>query len=363
MTSPLPRLRRSLLVGVALALASLPVAGLCAEGDKPAQEPAAEASPATPPAQKSSVKGVVDTALKPVKAVATAAWEPVKSAGGALSKSTVAVGQYLRDEILRVRDFFDVTLPGIAEKHHLILDFEPKVGDLVRREYIRYPLDLRYGLSNHWEAYAGITPYSPNPFDAGQDHRWGPGYGKLGVRYDLPLKRLWYRKITVGLEGQQPFGNPPIDLNDHYAHVRPSITASRPFPGLPDTTLFTNLLYDRAVWAPGHDDVSPEVMKRHMSELGNGLLYKPGEFGYFGQYALRHWDEPVGYRLEHIAKVGVIWDMPLERSRKWFRIDGKWQFELGLKVSDLEGESPNYGVHARVKWKTDFFRKLGRKLK
>jgi hypothetical protein len=292
-----------------------------------------------------------------VKTVAGAAWEPMKTAGDAIGKGTVKVGQTLRDEVLRLHDFFDVTLPGIAARHHLIFDFEPKVGDLLRREYVRYPLEVRYGLSKNWEIFGGVTPVSPNPIDEGEDHRWSMGMAKLGVRYALPkAERLGFQKISLGFEGRQPLGNPPLGLIDHYLHLRPSITASRPVTWFEDTTFFLGLTYDRSVWAPGHDDVSSEAVKRHMSEIAPGLLYKPGEFGYFAQYALRHWDEPVGYRLEHIGKVGVIWDMPLERSRKW-RLPGKWQFELGVRASDLDGEGTDLGVHARAKVRADWFRR------
>lgn len=281
---------------------------------------------------------------------------PFWSAADAIGKGSKLVGNTLRDEVLRMRDFFDVTLPGIAARHHLLIDITPKVGDVVRREFVRFPVDVRYGLTVRYEIYAGLTPIVPNPFDSGIDHLWGPGMAKLGTRYDIPSGRFWFKRISVGFEVLQPLGNPPLDLIDQYMHLRPYVTVSRPVPWIPDTTLFLSTLYDRAVWAPGHDDVNPEAEKRHMIEVAPGLLYKPGQFGYFAQYSFRHWQEVEGYRLEHIGKVGVIWDMPLERSQRW-HLPGKWQFELGLKASDIEGESPDFGVHARVKWRTDWFKR------
>ncbi len=345
-------------------------------GEAEAGAPASsEASPAASPTGGNSSKaqatekkpGVVGTALKPVKAVAGAAWEPVKAAAGAtwtpmkqagaaIGKGSAFVGNALREEVLRMHEFFDVTLPGIAARHHLILDFEPKVGDLVRREFVRFPLQARYGVNSRLELLGGLTPVAPNPFDDGVDHRWSLGMANLGFRYNLPADTLLFKTLILGFEARQPLGNPPFDLIDGYMHLRPSITTSRPMPWMKDTTLFVALLYDHSVNAPGHDAVLPDVVKRHMIELAPGLLYKPGQFGYFGQYAIRYWDEPIGYRLEHLMKVGVLWDMPLERSQK-LRLPGKWQVELGYKVSHLDGEELVHGVHARVKVRTDFFRR------
>jgi hypothetical protein len=54
--------------------------------------------------------------------------------------------------------------------------------------------------------------------------------------------------------------------------------------------------------------------------------------------------------------MGFLWDMPLEKSRKW-NLPGKWQFELGYKISDEDDIGVTHGVLARVRWKTDLRRR------
>ena len=44
-------------------------------------------------------------------------------------------------------------------------------------------------------------------------------------------------------------------------------------------------------------------------------------------------------------------DMPLSRSKQW-NLPGKWQLELGYKVSHEEGRDTNHGFSARVNWRT-----------
>jgi hypothetical protein len=283
----------------------------------------------------------------------------VSRATSAVVKTSVAmsqaVSQRVHDEALRMRDFFDVQLPGALSKHSLVLDLEPKAGDLLRREFVRFPMELRYGMASNWEATLGFTPVMPNPIDTGEDHRWGMGLAKLGIRHDTTAHDFIFPRISYGIESQIPLGEPPVDLIDHYVHVKPYVTASRPLESWHGASVFVALSYDRSITCPDRENVPEEVVRRNITEIAPGLLYKPGEYGAFVQYALRFQQEPNGSRLVHQGKIGVIWDMPLDKSRRW-HMPGKWQFELGYKITDEEGYQADHGIHARVKWRTDLFR-------
>ncbi|MFA5266315.1 MAG: hypothetical protein WC378_21030, partial [Opitutaceae bacterium] len=257
----------------------------------------------------------------------------MSKAASAFYRTSSDMTQRVSDGALKMRDLFDIVLPGALGKNHLELDFEPKFGDFTKREFVRYPFELRYGLSDKWEAYGGLTPVSPNPFKSGPDHRWGPGMAKLGVRRDLVMGDFYFPKIAIGLEGTAPVGEPPVDLIDHYVHVKPYLTATRQLKTLPDTTLLLALSYDQAISCPNRANVPLGVIKRNVTEIAPGLLYKPNEYGAFAMYSLVFFDEPTGQRVRHEGKMGFLWDMPLEKSRKW-SLPGKWQFELGYKISD-----------------------------
>ena len=53
----------------------------------------------------------------------------------------------LQERMLRMTEYFDTMLPGVLDEHNLTLHFTPKYSDLRDNEYIRYPLELRYGAS------------------------------------------------------------------------------------------------------------------------------------------------------------------------------------------------------------------------
>lgn len=271
--------------------------------------------------------------------------------GSARAAEVTTAGARVREQMLRMTDFFDTMLPGVLEEENITLHFRPKFGDLRDEEYMRFPLELRYGLTNRIELRGGLVPFTPSPFNSGRDHRWGLGEGKLGARYDLRHALKFFSETTVGFETRIPLGNPPVEINDHYTHVKPFVTAARALNRWKATTLYANISYDRSVKLTQRGAPPPEVIRRHTLEVAPGVLYKPAELGYFTEYRFRHLQEPGDARLAHEGRIGTIWDVPLERSER-LKLPGKWQLELALRVYHEEGRGTDQGVSARVNWRT-----------
>ncbi len=257
----------------------------------------------------------------------------------------------VRERVLRMTEFFDTMLPGVLEENNITLHFRPKFSDLRNNEYMRFPLELRYGLTDKWELQTGLVPFTPNVFNGGRDHRWGPGEAKLGTRYDIGNTLPFFDETTVGFETRVPLGRPPIKLNDHYTHVKPFVSAARNLRMWPSTTFYANLSYDRSVDLTHRSPPPAAVVRANIIEVSPGLLYKPSELGYFTEYRFRHICEDQGWHLSHELQFGTIWDIPLSRTEKW-RLPGKWQLELAYKLGHEEGRGSDQGVSARVNWRT-----------
>lgn len=287
-------------------------------------------------------------------AICAAGHTPCKAAAAdpaPVPVTTEPVPLTLRERVLRMTEFLDTMLPGTLGRHNMTLHFSPKSADVRDREYVRFPVEIRYGATDRLELVAGVSPFVPNPINSGRDHRWGPGEAKLGAWYDLEVVPFFYDKATVGIETRVPLGKPPVQLNDHYTHVRPFIAMSRQLRSFPSTTFYTNLSYDRSEKLTDRNPPPPEVVRRHTFEAAPGLLYKPGEFGYFGEYRFRHFQEPGGWRLGHESRIGVVWDVPLRRSANW-NLPGKWQIELAYKFTKEEGQGDGHGISTRINWRT-----------
>jgi hypothetical protein len=257
----------------------------------------------------------------------------------------------VRERILRMTEFLDTMLPGVLQDRNITLHFTPKFSDLRDHEYIRYPLEVHYGLGYSWELIGGLTPFGPNPFNKGRDYRWGPGELKLGARYDYGRLLNFFDDTTVGLETRVPLGKPPVALNDHYTHVKPFVSAARTLVHWPDVTFYTNLSYDRSVELVDREAPPPEVTRRNVIEVAPGFLFRPSELGYFAEYRFQHITEPLEWHLAHQFQFGALWDVPLSRSAKW-NLPGKWQVELAYRISQEEGHGNSQGITARVNWRT-----------
>ncbi|MBL9199938.1 MAG: hypothetical protein JNL39_05490 [Opitutaceae bacterium] len=257
----------------------------------------------------------------------------------------------VRERILRMTDFLDTVLPGVLAPDNMTLQLRPKLGDLRDYEYLRFPAVVRYGLTEQWELLGGLMPFTPNPINRGREHRWGPGEAKLGARYDVGRTFGFFDDTTVGFEARIPLGHPPVTINDHYTHLKPFVTAARTLRGWPATTLYFNFSYDRSVDLTHRTPVPQGPERRNIIEGAPGLLYKPGEFGWFVESRVRHIRNDAGHHLAHEFQLGSIWDVPLARTGRW-GLPGKWQAELAYRVGHEEGRGHDTGFSARVNWRT-----------
>lgn len=276
---------------------------------------------------------------------------PVFAAAPTPTAPTPAAADSVRERVLRMTEFFDTMLPGVLDAHNVTLHVKPKFSDFRDFEYVRFPFELRYGLTEKWELQGGLVPFTPNPFNRGHEHRWGPGELKLGARYDVGRSLHFFDATTVGFETRFPLGRPPIELNDHYTHVKPFVAAARTLRIWPSTTFYTNASYDRSVDITHRSAPPAGVTRRDVIEVAPGLLFRPSELGYFAEYRFRQIREDDGNHLAHGIQFGTIWDIPLERTADW-KLPGKWQLELAYKVSHEEGRERDHGVSARVNWRT-----------
>jgi hypothetical protein len=258
----------------------------------------------------------------------------------------------MRARVLRMTEFLDTMLPGTLGAKNITLHFTPKFSDFRDEQYTRYPVELRYGVNDKIDLSGGIVPFAPNPFRSasGADHRWGPGELRFGGRYDLGAQ-LFFDDTTIGLENRIPLGKPPVGLNDHYTHVKPFLALARTLKMWPDTTLYTNVSYDRSVILTRRGPPPPIVTRRQVIDVWPGMLFKQSELGYFAEYRFSHITEPVDWHLAHEFRFGTIWDVPIERTEKW-KLPGKWQVEFAYKIGHEEGYDSDHGIFARVNWRT-----------
>jgi hypothetical protein len=260
----------------------------------------------------------------------------------------------VQDEVHYISDFFGVRLPETLGQYNLALSYTPRFGDVLRRDYLRFPLTLSYGLTERTDVLAGITPYAPSPFRSGDDSRWGPGRFRTGIRHDLEHPWFGFDRTSLGFDAAVPLGRPPLQLADHYGRLVPSISFTRQLERWPDTRFLLGLVHDHSFSVPFRSE-NEDMVRVNRTAVSPGLLYKPGNLGYLGEYTFQVIDDrSTGQRLAHVYTVGLLWEVPQTYVPRF--LPGRWRVDTAYQLTDEEGRPLAHSFSTRVHVRFDFRR-------
>ncbi|WP_221031388.1 hypothetical protein [Actomonas aquatica] len=142
-----------------------------------------------------------------------------------------ANGGAVADEEVQIKGVFDTELPRTERKHYLRLIVHPHFGDLHRKDHLRAPVGVRYGLTENWEVSAAVEGYFSHGL-GGIDPFAEAGLSELqfGTKYrpDWTLLAGW--EMALGLDYSHPLDHPPVELTDGLEHMKPYVTFARDFP-------------------------------------------------------------------------------------------------------------------------------------
>ncbi len=258
----------------------------------------------------------------------------------------------MEDDEMKIRGVFNSSLPGTQRKHSLKLTFHPRIGDVFRRDHMRVPLGLRYGLTDDWEVSALIEGYFSHGLrEAEWFDRSGFSKAGLGTKYRLGQVGQTAWDSAVGLDFSTPIGTPPMEITDGLRRYAPYVTFSRWFESDPRWRLF---------WNVGADLVSPTGIpgRREKNDLGAdslsltaGAIFDRGPWHYTLEAELTS-TRPFGGPTEDVfaLRPGVLWEVP---ERLTGRIGGKWVVGFGLRTS-FGPDGTDVGGSAKVRVNFDF---------
>jgi len=257
----------------------------------------------------------------------------------------------LETRMLRLTELLDTRLPGILGVDGMVLRLQPRLGDLRDREYLRFPLEFRRGIAERTELALGLTPFTANPFRRGPDHRHGLGELRTEVRraLRLPAGSAW--RADAGLEARFPLGRPPAALNDGFAHLTPNVALSRPWPGWTGALAYAEVRHDWGLPYPARPAERRAARRRWDATAALGLLYQPEAWGGFLEHHLRRVGEDRTSFAAPESRVGVVWAVPVARSRAW-GLPGIWRAEVAYRRvhTSRPGSEFESGLVTRVRW-------------
>ncbi|HEY8994991.1 MAG TPA: hypothetical protein VIM71_10040 [Lacunisphaera sp.] len=263
------------------------------------------------------------------------------------------------DDDLQIKGVFNSVLPKTEHKHALRFIVHPHLGDLTKRDHIRSALGFRYGISSRWEASAEVDAY----FTHGLKHggffeESGFSTVHLGTKYLIgdPFDVGW--DTSVGINWQQPMGNPPLDVTDGLRHTAPFITASHKLAGAPGWRVFAGCGWDAVTQTATRGELEKNELGDDSINVNGGVLYERGPMTYAleATYYTTRFTASVN-RDVYALRPSIVWVLPPKYT---FGSKGKWLLGLGLRLT--HGPDGNdVGLNAKLRVNFDFKRLLGRK--
>lgn len=251
----------------------------------------------------------------------------------------------------RIGGLFDVDLPRFDPPGTFRLQFNPRFGDLIRRDYIRVPTGVRWAYNDRTEFYAEAEAFAAHGLANNTSDGYGIGELRFGARYlyrHFPWRDY---ETSVGLNLEFPVGNPPRDLTDGRNHYSPYFVTQRRLRLHPKWTVFTGLSADfvaDSAYAPLNLGVN--ATKDHSVSLNSGAIYDLGAV---------KWTLQTTYTTTALAGVdehfftirpSVLWWVP----RK-YTLNSKTQWIVGFGVRSTWGpDGYEFSTGTRVRAEITF---------
>lgn len=264
------------------------------------------------------------------------------------------------DDDLRLRGVFDTALPGTEQKNRLKLIVHPHFGDLHRKDYLRTPVGLRYGLSKRWEVTGEVEMYFSHGLGDEQFfERKGFSNYHFGTKYHIGEK-FWRGWDTgVGLDYLTPNGNPPPDITDGLRHMSYFATFSRYLETRKEIRFFWGLSSDNVTTTGLPVTLDDNDLGDDSLSINAGFVWQRPKLTYTFETTVAS-TRFVGENHRDVItfRPGVVWPLP---KRYTFNSRGQWLLGVAPRVS-VGPDGAVFAVNVKLRGSFDIKRWLRGKL-
>ena len=257
----------------------------------------------------------------------------------------------------RIGGLFDIDLPRFDPPGTFRVQFNPRFGDLIRRDYIRVPTGLRWAVNDRTELYGELEAFATHGLDDDTSAGYGIGELRFGGRHlyrNFPWRDY---ETSVGLNLEFPVGNPPPGLTDGRNHYSPYFVPQRRLPNHPKWTAFSGMSLD-FVNASSSVPVSlgRNATKDDSVSIDSGLIYDLGQIKWTLQTT--YTTTAISGVDEHFFTIrpSVLWWVP-----KRYTLNSKTQWIVGFGVRSTWGpDGYEFSTGTRVRAEITFRQALQR---
>lgn len=225
----------------------------------------------------------------------------------------------------RVRGIFDIDLPRMDPPGTIKLLLRPHVGDLVRRDYLRTEVGLRWAVNDRLELSSEVTTFVSHGL-GGADEGNGLGEVRFGSKY---IFREWPwpgYEASLSFNAEVPVGRPPIDLTDGFNHYIPGIVIQHRWKTLPRLTTFGGTQVEFLTTSSVPGTLAPNTPRDDTVGFTLGGIYDLGQLKWTlsGTYATTRLIGGVPENFYYL-RPSLLWYVP-----KKFTFNSKTQWIVGF---------------------------------
>jgi len=263
------------------------------------------------------------------------------------------------DDDLQIKGVFNSVLPRTEKKSSLRLIVHPHLGDLTKRDHIRTALGFRYGLTSRWEVSSETDAYFTHGLKKGGFFE-DSGFATIhvGTKYSLGASLIPGWDSSIGIEWQQPMGQPPLDVTDGLRHFAPFFTTSHALADHPGWRIFTGFGWDAVTQTATRGELEKNELGDDSVNVSGGALWERGPVTYAleASYATTRFTADV-HRDVYALRPSIVWVLPKKYT---FGSNSKWLLGVGLRLTH-GADGNDIGVNAKLRVNFDLKRLLGRK--
>jgi len=247
----------------------------------------------------------------------------------------------------RIRGVFDYIMPDTQERRTLRWSLQPKAGDFVKHDHVRFPMAVKYGLNRRTEIEFGLDPYVSNPFKDGHGSGAANVGGGLKYRWEPEFDPLV--RAASGVEITHPLSSAPFEFNDGMNRYSVFTTFARPSPWVENLEHFVNVSYDLLTPTTAVGRIDDDEPQDDFFKVGTGVLWRKKRMTYGLAVSFAHTVDGVSTSYTSLTP-SVAYDVPAKYA---FNSPGQWQ--IGAAVEGKRyGDETGVDFRVRVRWDVDF---------
>ncbi len=250
----------------------------------------------------------------------------------------------------QIRGLFDFELPDLDPPGTVKLIFHPHISDLIRHDYLRTDMGLRWALNDNFELSSEAATYITHGL-GDQDVGYGVGEIRIGTKY---VFKEWLRpqhEASIAFNFSHPHGTPPIDMTDGQNHYQPSLTIQRHSRRNPKLTTFASVGLDVITASSALGRFGTNEPHDDSASLTGGAIYDLGQvkWTFSATYATT---ALIGSRTDSFfyLQPSVLWYAP-----KKYTFNSKTQWIIGLGLRSSWGpDGYDFGTNTRLRAEITF---------